>query len=301
MGDRSFMAGASGRVMRVGLTRRKFLDPEACSEYIAQMERVGREPYTLPRALRHKDRIAEENFDGMQCFTIRPPDDESPADGGKRILYLHGGSYFAPPNILHWRMLLRLSGLTGALIDLPLYPRAPLRTCSAAYEAIGELWRRRSYDVIMGDSAGGGLALGFAQTLDVPAPQVILLSPWLDGTLSNPDIAEYEPLDAVLGSYGLRRMAKLWAGAIDVSDPRVSPINGGTGAINDLTLLVGTHEIFYPDVMKLAEMFERSGENCRIIKGEKLGHVWCCYPMKEGREAIEQLAGIINENSGEHL
>lgn len=292
MSERSFLAGASEPAIRLRGLRRKFADPAACSAYISKMAKVGKQPYTLPFAVRRSDRISESSFDGKQIFEVRPP--EVSADSRLRILYLHGGSYFAPPNLLHWEMLLRLSELTGAVFDLPIYPRAPLHTVSAAYGMISEMYGAREYCMIMGDSAGGGLALGFAQTLN-NAPPLILMSPWLDAALENPRIAKYEQLDALLGSYGLRRLAKLWAGSLDVADPRVSPINGDMSSLAETVVLVGTHEIFCPDAERLAEKLETEGKRCRIIKGEGMGHVWCSYPTREGREALARAALIINE------
>ena len=237
MSERSFLAGASEPAIRLRGLRRKFAAPAACSAYISKMAKVGKQPYTLPFAVRRSDRISESSFDGKQVFEVRPPEvsEESPL----RILYLHGGSYFAPPNVLHWEMLLRLSELTGAVFDLPIYPRAPLHTVSAAYGMISEMYGRREYGIIMGDSAGGGLALGFAQTLE-KAPPLMLISPWLDAALENPKIAEYEPLDALLGSYGLRRLAKLWAGSLDVADPRLSPIKGDMSPLTETAVFCGT-------------------------------------------------------------
>ena len=292
MSERSFLAGASGPVIRLGRTRRKFTDPAACNSYIAEMEKTGRLPYALPLPVRHSDRITEENFGGRQVFEVAPT--EKTERSALRILYLHGGSYFAPPGILHWEMLLRLSELTGAVFDMPIYPRAPLHTVSAAHSLIAEMYSQREYGCIMGDSAGGGLALGFAMTLG-KAPPMILMSPWLDGTLENPEIAQYEHLDVILGSYGLKRMAKLWAGSLDVSDPRVSPINGDMSALTELTVYIGTHELFYPDVIRLEKKLAEEGKDCRIIKGEGMGHVWCSYPTKEGRRSLEEMALIINE------
>src|SRR3712207_7656426 len=53
--------------------------------------------------------------------------------------------------------------------------------------------RGRSTVTLAGDSAGGGLALGLAQTLrdqGLPQPRrLLLVSPWLDLTLGNPDLA----------------------------------------------------------------------------------------------------------------
>ena len=61
---------------------------------------------------------------------------------------------------------------------------------------------------IAGDSAGGGLALGLAETLadaGLPQPErIVLLSPWLDLTLSHPDLPAVEAHDPWLSSVGLR-------------------------------------------------------------------------------------------------
>lgn len=58
----------------------------------------------------------------------------------------------------------------------------------------------------MGDSAGGGLALGLAlalKTENITQPKdIILLSPWLDVTLSNEDIPKYESSDPILSAWG---------------------------------------------------------------------------------------------------
>ena len=59
---------------------------------------------------------------------------------------------------------------------------------------------------LMGDSSGGGISLALAQRLredgyDQPG-HVVLLSPWLDATLSNPEIAEFDRLTRFLASRG---------------------------------------------------------------------------------------------------
>lgn len=291
MSDRSFLAGAAEPVIRFGGARKKYTDPALCSAYISEMARAATVRYVLPRAVKLTGRVTESEAEGMQYFTVRPAGEQ---ETSTKITYLHGGSYFAPPHIFHWDMLLRLSELCGAEITVPLYPRAPLRTCSAAYDVLEGFVREKNPDVLMGDSAGAGLALGLAQVMKNEAPRkVIALSPWLDAALDNPDIPEYEQLDAMLASYGLRRMAKVWAGSLDIRDPRVSPIYGDFSLLGDITLLVGTHELFYPDVMKLSDMLHRQGKEHRLIVGEKMSHVWPCYPMKESRDTVAQLAEII--------
>ncbi|MDJ1635239.1 alpha/beta hydrolase fold domain-containing protein [Rhizobium rhizogenes] len=56
--------------------------------------------------------------------------------------------------------------------------------------------------------------------------QLVLLSPFLDGSMSNSGYAPIENNDPSL-SIEIGKMAgKLWAGDLDVKDPRVSPIYG---------------------------------------------------------------------------
>ncbi len=298
MPERSLLAGAAEPILRFRASRKKFIEPEACSAYISQMARAARVKYVLPRAARLSGRITENEADGMQYFTIAPK--EGQPGEGVNIVYLHGGSYFAPPNIFHWEMLLRLGDLCNAEITVPLYPRAPLRTCSTAYEVLPGFLAWQRPDVLMGDSAGGGLAIGLAQVMGEEAPPMLItLSPWLDVSLENPQIADYEPRDAVLGSYGLRRMGKLWAGSLDIHDPRVSPIFGDFSCVKNLTMFVGTHELFYPDVMALSERLTAEGREHSVIVGEGMSHVWVCYPMKEGRESVAKIAEIINAGGSE--
>lgn len=86
-------------------------------------------------------------------------------------------------------------------IVLPIYPKAPEFTYRETHEAIEQAYRRLLKEtepeniVIMGDASGGNMALSFAQKLmeqeELPLPgKLYLISPWLDISLSNPEITE---------------------------------------------------------------------------------------------------------------
>lgn len=297
MAEKSFLAGAAEPVIRIKDSKRKFVDKKACGDYISAMAKRNAEPYRLPKTVQRLGDVNEGQFQGMQYFTVG-------GDCAQRILYLHGGSYFAPPNLFHWDMLRRISKQSGAQILAPLYPRAPIHTCNAAYAQLRGFYREffagdGAEVCFMGDSAGGGLALGLAQQLaaeDIKQPsKLILLSPWLDISMDNPYMTEYEDCDPMLGIYGLRRMGKLWAGALDVHDPRVSPIYGKLDGLGEIAMFVGTHEIFYPEVMRLSKRMNEEGIAHTLEIGEEMNHVWVCYPMREGREAIDRIVQIITE------
>lgn len=302
MNDKSFLAEAAKPVIRLADGKKKFTDRNACTAYITSMAKQGAKPVRLPRTKAvtgYAENISEELFRSMQYFSINN-------NGGSeyRILYLHGGSYFAPPNIFHWEMLIRLAKLTDAQILFPMYPRAPIHTCSAAYDLLYDFYTQfftqddGKKAVIMGDSAGGGLACGLAQQLKAKGAKtpdkLILISPWLDVSMENKEMCEYEESDPMLGIYGLKRMGKMWAGSLDVHDPRVSPIYGDFDGIGEITLMVGTREIFYPDVTRLAKMLDENQITYRLIVGEDMYHVWATYPMREGREAVGEIAKILS-------
>lgn len=291
MPGKSFLAGAAEPVLKLYAGKRKFIDPTACTEYIAAMEKQNRLPYKLPAVATLSGKVSELSFGGMQIFVIGSEHEPT-------VLYLHGGSYFAPPNIFHWDMLTRIAEAAGVRIIAPLYPRAPVHTSSAAYNLLYELCEGFEFDLFMGDSAGGGLALGLAQSFradGLPFPdELILLSPWLDVSMENDEMRQFEPVDPMLGIYGLKRMGKLWAGSLDVRDPKVSPIYGSFEGIKRLSIFVGTHEIFYPEVMRLGKLLDGTDTEVNLTVGDEMTHVWVAYPMREGREAVSQIAKIID-------
>lgn len=288
MRELSFLANAAEPVIRFRASRRKYTDPDICKAYISAMAKRNRTPYKLPPAIALTGKVIEHDFDGMQYFEIAG--DKSKA----LVMYLHGGSYFAPPNLFHWEMLLQLSQQSGMGFLVPLYPRAPLHTVSTAYRVLFDFCEKFKPQIFMGDSAGGGLALGLAQACPEFSPEkMILISPWLDISMTNPQMKDYEELDPILAIAGLKHMGKVWAGSVDVFDPRVSPIYGDFSHIHDLTMLVGTHEIFYPEVMRLSNQLDKDNFSHRLIIGEQMFHVWACFPIKEGREAVRKIVELL--------
>ena len=68
----------------------------------------------------------------------------------------------------------------------------------------------------MGDSSGGGMALGLADALreeGIEQPdEIIALSPWLDIANENPEIPDLEPLDPMISQIGLNLASEYWVG-----------------------------------------------------------------------------------------
>lgn len=249
--------------------------------------------------------LKTEYRDNMQVHSWNENPDK--LSNQKVILYLHGGSYLNNPTSYHIDMLKTLSTSLDAKIVLPIYPKAPTYTYDVAMPRLVSLYQdilkstSPQNITIMGDSAGGGLALGLAlalKTENITQPKdIILLSPWLDVTLSNPDIPKYESSDPILSAWGLRIVGNIWArrGENNTKHPYVSPIYGDTSGLAPITMFVGTHEIFYPDITKFDKMLAERKHTHQLFVGEEMNHVYPIYPIEEAKTAQYQIIDTIKK------
>ena len=154
----------------------------------------------LKRCYVHKFQL-----NGRNAFTLKP---KSTNTTGKHIFYLHGGAYVQGFNRFHWNFLAELVQRTNCTITAPDYPLAPVYTYKESFDMVLALYKQlfsiiNANDlIIMGDSSGGGFALALSQEIRnekiVQPAQIILLSPWLDISLTNPEIQHLEPNDPFL-------------------------------------------------------------------------------------------------------
>jgi len=198
--------------------------------------------------------------------------------------------------------------LTGTYsVIAPDYPLAPTANVQVTYDFLAALYKQLTQDfssgnlVIMGDSAGGGLALGFTQqlrNLALPLPnQLILLSPWLDITMVNPAISEIAQKDKILDVPALIKAGKAYAGALDPSDYRVSPIYGDLQDLPPISLFIGTHEILMPDARKLRGLMDTRGFRLNYYEYPHMFHDWITITrLPEARQAIDQVANLLSES-----
>ena len=290
---RSFMAGFTDLVLTVQHRSDKFTDLEVCEAYIAEKAEFNKEPVVIEKA-KFGVSVREESLESLQAFIYN--DQEHPA---QTVFYFHGGAYINQPNVQQTTMAARTAKETGCEVVLMVYPKEPVYDCETAYELCLAYYRSYLENndcgkiVFMGDSAGGGLALGLAEVLrnreETCPKELILISPWVDLTMSNPEMEDYVALDPMLGIDGLRRMGEVWANGLDMTDPRVSPLYGRLAGLGRVTLTTGTWEILYPDTLRLADKLEQSGVDCDLIVGERMIH---CYPICPVPEAEQARAAI---------
>jgi acetyl esterase/lipase len=243
-------------------------------------------------SMRHKVSVSLTAVDGREVYTLRP---RNIGASSQHILYFHGGSYVYPILSVHWNFLQHLVVATGCTITVPLYPLAPESNGLAALEFARKVHRHLISDVpateliIMGDSAGGGLASALALALrdeGSPLPaRLILISPFMDVALIHPTIDVTTALDPMLIKAGLQEAGRLYAGDLPLDHPYISPLHADPSGLPPITMFAATYDILHHDELLFAEKAGERGVDIQLIMGPKMIHDWPLLPFKEGREA----------------
>jgi epsilon-lactone hydrolase len=206
----------------------------------------------------------------------------------RTIVYLHGGGFVAPIDPWQVRYAARLAAGLDARVVMPDYPLTPEHTWRDAHEPIVALVERllRSFEdvLLVGDSAGGGLALAVAQALrdrGGPRPsRLLLISPWVDLTISTPDTFEVTKTDPWLFIGKMQAYAEWWAGsAEDLGRPEVSPALGELAGLPPALMFFGTRDSLAPGGRLLTRRAAEAGWSLTSVEEPGLIHVYPILPF----------------------
>lgn len=224
-----------------------------------------------------------------------------------RVLYLHGGGYVHPLTKDYWR-LVRALARAPAEVVVPTYPLAPGATVDDVLPALTALFgalvtrEPRLPVVVMGDSAGGALSTVLAtraRDLGLTAPAgVVALSPWLDATLGEDEVADLEPSDPMLAESGLRAAGRWWAGDREPADPLVSPLYADLTGLPPLDLFIGDRDILRPAVDGFVAAARAAGARLHVHEVTAMFHVWMTRAVPEGRRTRRDLVALLRERAG---
>ncbi len=298
---RSNMSTASEIYFRLTRNRHKLLDPIAFDNYILDQATTNEKTVDVPEILTFRTSVESIEMGGIQTFLLNRRDRNDRA-----VIFLHGGNFLRRPSIDEWKAADTIARKTRAEVFLPMYPLAPVHTHADAHKAVEAIYRNVVAEygarnvTLMGDGAGGGLAISFAQRLhDLGLEQpshLILVSPWVDITLGNPLVDEYEAHDPMLASYGLRKVGVLWARGTSDHDPLVSPINGEVRHLRNVLVFAGTRELFYPDAKLIYDRIAATGIHAEFHEGRGLNHNFPFYPTPEATRALEAIISAVTED-----
>jgi len=292
------------RVVRATGIRNRILSPRLLEKW----EQSPRQPYrgAPPFWLARRIRARRDEREGWPVYEVEARKPERQGRGP--VVFLHGGAYvreFDP--FMHWRAVAGLAEMLGRPVVVPIYPLAPEHSHRDAFPFLVALYRRLlaahapSEIALVGDSAGGGLALALCHVLreaGLPQPSdAVLLSPWLDLALANPAIPEVDARDPVLNAAHARECGRRWADGAPLDDPKLSPVHVPLRGLARVTVFTGTLDILNPDARVLRERAREDGVEIGWLEEHGQLHDWMLSVGGAARRAFREIGRVLARGS----
>lgn len=246
--------------------------------------------------------VETEKIEGRKVFIIKK---DKETDSDSIILYLHGGSYMAELKQEHWLFFEGLLQDTNATLVVPDYPLTPkynykdvFTMMEPCYEKILENEQDKTW-IVMGDSAGGGLALALLEKMGEKGRKMpdalFLLSPWIDTSMENQKIDEVQSKDPMLSKPALKLAGEQYGRDIKEEDNYlVDPLYGPLQNLCPIVVFTGTADILNPDVAILEQRCKEAGTQITVKEYENAIHDFILYSfVKEdvdfGKEGYQDI------------
>lgn len=223
------------------------------------------------------------------------------------LIFIHGGAFISGPAQHHWDSVKKIAKKANYKIWLCDYPKAPEHQIDIISKNIDSIYASalKSYQAdqisIIGDSVGGSLTTALIQRVILKKGELpnklILVTPVMDASMSNPAIKTLEKSDPMLSIEGVLSAKKMCAGSKDLKDPIISPLYGSFEGFPSTVLFLAQNDIMYPDG-KLAEIkMKKNNVDLEVFEGCNMPHIWPLLPvMKEAKTALNKIIRTINTN-----
>lgn len=244
---------------------------------------------------------AEEEFAGLRTLRFRP-------DGERRgyLLQLHGGGFRIGRPEFEAPLSETLAARCGVEVLVPQYrlaPEAPfpagLNDALAALTAL----REQAGDaklIVGGDSAGGGLAASLAvHAAAHGGPRIdglVLLSPWLDLTVSAPSYEANADTDPMFSTESASIAAELYLQGFDPRHPLASPLFADIAAFPPTLISVGTGEVLHDDSLRFHEKLQNAGVSSQLSAIDGMEHVAVVrgFDLPGAAETFEAIVSFVD-------
>ncbi len=251
-------------------------------------------------------RLSQMRLGDVETLGVTPKALQRLPQGGtprSRIFYLFGGGYITGEPEFDMPIIGGLSARLGAVAAAPHYRLAPehpypaaLEDALAAYRAFvsveGSFW-------VVGESAGGGLALAMVQAaaregLRLP-DAMALLSPWVDLTHSLP--SANDGFDPTFTRSGLLDSARLYAGENDLSQAGLSPLHGKLSGLPPILITTGSRDILREQAHALASAITDANGRVELHDWPGLWHVFEYYrTLPEAARSLDRIAAFLRDH-----
>ncbi len=248
----------------------------------------------------------QQTIAGVTVTIVRPKGDKP----RNIIIYLHGGGYVMGGVSSHGRLAGHLAKAANAevwLVDYRLSPEhifpAALEDALSVYTHLLSLGKDPAHITIAGDSAGGGLTLGTAiairgAALPLPAA-LVLISPWLDLSLSGDSHHTHVDRDPMLSPAWLAQCADAYRGTLAAKDAHCSPLFANLRGLPPILIQVGSEEILLSDSEQLFEAARKVKLKVELQRFDGMWHVFQLHAgmLSESDRALRQIGQFISQQT----
>lgn len=224
------------------------------------------------------------------------------------VLFVHSGSFILGNSKLHQALAARICDRAGAAAFAVNYRLAPEHPFPAAIEDVAAAYSwllaqgvESAQIQILGDSAGGGIALGALLTLrdrGVPMPAaLVLLAPWADLTLSGRSILTNASRATLSNSIKIMMICReLYLQGHAPADPLASAVFADLRGLPPTFIQASVADILLDDASRIDSALRRSGIPSELKLYPPMPHGWQRLGplLPESRRAIEEIASFID-------
>ncbi len=251
-------------------------------------------------------KIQRKRIGGVNCEVVIP---QNPPSVARTVLYLHGGGFFINLPGTYRRFAKRIAEAYGATVYLPDYRLAPEHRhpagaddCLAVYRALLDLGCDPRTMSVMGDSAGGNLALVTllrARDEELPLPAcATIISPGADMTFSGASYINNAKADPMIPMNALYAVARQYVDAHEEAHPHVSPMLGDFTGLPPLKIVVGSTEVLLDSSITTAKSFQDAGGKVVMQVWHQMPHVFPLFQfLPEGQMAMQNMVDFFNKHT----
>jgi monoterpene epsilon-lactone hydrolase len=225
------------------------------------------------------------------------------------VLWFHGGWYVigsARTSAGISSDLARRTDTKVVSVDYRLAPEHPypaaLQDATAAYRGLLDSGVDARSIAIVGESAGGGLAVALLASLaeeGLAQPTcAVLLSPWTDLTLSGETMTSMVGIDPVFTREKVSVRVADYVGSADPADPSISPIFADLHGLPPILIQSGSHEILLDDSIRLARRAAVDDVDVTLDVTPGVPHGFQAFAaiLDEGDAALTRVASFLQSN-----
>src|SRR6266436_2226717 len=220
------------------------------------------------------------------------------------LLCAHGGGYVLGSMYTHRKTYAHVAkaiGCRALIVDCRRAPEnvhpGPVNDMVRSYKWLLDQGIRPNHVAVIGDSAGGGLAVTTilrAREQGLPLPAATMpLSPWLDMEATGETFETNAAKDLIVTRDLIQGMAGMFLGESgNRRDPLANPLHADLKGFPPMYIQTGADETLLDDSRKLADFARRSGVEVTLDIVPEMQHVFqfLAGTAPEGDAAIHRLA-----------